>query len=489
MPANSYDSLLAERIRETNTVHNISMVLREMNSDAIIREILAQNSKYSALASRMNEILNNIASIYADDVNYPTLREKSERSQALVHELTTYSGEASTELAEYFTKIMDVLFNAVIDNNQKELDRIQEQVGLWGKNKVGGSGNAHISALTEEQAALDLELENMQQDISNLGYQTDKMIGDLIHEIAIHWGAVLRHRTAQDLDLLKDVNVTEETFKALDCLMKLSTKAPDIYGEVKMKIASMLATFDKIVSLEYDIAQAKQKSLDKLMQHKLDDTVTSDSILRRSVRVFIGGEGAGLHTIGLALTDYRKSQGYTAMLLDLTGDKMPYGVATKEYSDILVDYICDDLLLVSGEAPTTDFEINQLLEVLEKYSKHYRSIHVLLRPEHAELINKLQDFTLSDTVIVKPEKKSLEIGAELLRANLQNKLLAHRVIINQRGAALNSLIQQLGISESEEVQVLSVPFIPEIQDAGVGEYNFTPMIAVRNAFKGVTQYV
>lgn len=486
-----FDSILADRIRETDNVHNISMLLREMSADAVIKEVLNTNANYKALEARISDINNMIVSIYADDKNYPTLREKAEKTSTIFAELVTYSGKANTALAEHVTKIFDTIFDAIIKNSDKELNDAKEAMRLWSANKLGLSSNARVSALTDEQARLYVSLENTKQDLNNLAMQSDTFVSSLIATIATKSAAITEKVQSDISEELNIGIVSEQTSEALDALLELKVKAPQVYGEVANKVSGMIATIDKILKIDRDIIDAKNRAAEYMTKHKLEDTVTADSIVKKTLRVYVGAEGSGLTSMCHAISSFKARQNYDTLLLDLTGNShlQNYGLQVESYDKMRVDFITKPYLVAAGTIENDQTSLEQLIELIHQYARHYRCINIMVRPEQKHILNALIGEALSMTYIVNPDRSNMTLMSEYVHKSLGVPEVVNRLLINKMSTTLVSVLGFMGLSTEERMQVMQVPFIPAIQSASIDGYDFTSLASVRELMNGVLEYV
>lgn len=466
-------SPLAERIANTRSVADISMVARELTATNLIKELYESNSTYAGIEEKLKGI-NDTIRLVINDINIPSLDEKLSKIRALAHDKAFFSSKGDTIIEQRMEEIIDVLCSqtvSLLDGRLSEIDYAIKQIRAQ---KEVDAGNARLGGLNEERVNLILELRTMEAEIESIFKSTDNFIISTTGEIAARakditgselYNAHLRSRGT--------ILSSDETRAAVYAAMELSSnEVPDKFKEMKLKVVNMISLLGKLFDLDKEIIMAQQKVIEYFKANKIEDTITAETLIKKSLRVYVGYEGVGRTIIPYLLSAYKSRQNANVLLLDLTGIAKfdSYGIQTYEVEEFLVNQYQKEFCVVAGNVENSIPMAQRIITALLKAADYYRVINVVLRPDQRELFECLAADVLSVNYITDTNPRNIEKMSKYIESTKVENV-GRRVIINKCDIPIKAIITKLGLDDAVDFQACVFPTLTAITDASLNSYN------------------
>ena len=464
---------MAERIAATRGVNEASYIMREITATNLIKELYESNSTYAGIEEKLTGVRDMIHLVLAD-TTIASLDEKLSRIQSLNHDKAFFVAKGDTLIEQRLEEVIDLLCNHVgslLDSRLAEIDFAIKQIQ---QQKIADSGNARLGGLNEERVNIILELRTFETEIQILFKQCDILIKDVVGAIAERsnditgseiYNAHMRNRGT--------VLISDETKTAIYSAINLSsTTVPEAFKEMKLKIVNMIGLLSRLFDLDAEIIAAQQQLIDYMKANKIEDTVVAETLLKKSLRVYMGYEGSGRTIIPYLLSAYKSRQNANVLLLDLTGQGKwdDYGIQTTDVEDYLLNLHQKEFCVVAGRIENTMTNAQRIIVALLKAADYYRVINVVMRPDQRELFETIASDVLSVNYIVDTTPQNLEKMKSLI-ATTKVRNVARRVIVNQCNVPTRPIVSRLGLDDSIEFQLCVFPSLEAITDASLNNYN------------------
>lgn len=465
-------SQIVERIEKTRSFADVSVVARELTATALIKELYESNSTYAGIEEKLKSI-NDMIMLTMGDTTLG-VEDKLAKVRALVHDKAFFASQGDTLIEQRMEEVIDTLCkhsSQLLDSRLAEIDYAIRQIRTQ---KELDTGCARLGGLNEERINLILELRTMEMEIKELFKNTDDLIVSTTAEIAQRtvditgselYNAHLRSRGT--------TVASDETKAAIHAAMEVSsTTVPETFKEMKLKVVNMISLLGKLFELDREIIVAQQQTINYLKANKIEDTVIAETLLKKSLRVYLGYEGAGRTVIPYLLSVYKSRQNANVLLLDITGEGKydNYGIQTIEPEDFLVNQYQKEFCVVSGKVENTISTAQRFITALLKAADYYRVINVVMRPDQRELFESIASDVLSINYIMDTNPKSLDKMRTLIE---QTKManVGRRVIINKCDIPVRAIITKLGLDDAIDFQICAFPSLNVITDASLNGYN------------------
>lgn len=484
------NSGIVERIRSTSTVHQISEIAREIEATTIIKELIDTNTTFAAVEEKLKTISDSIYYIM-NDRTIPTLDEKMSKVRALMHDKTFFAAKGDSIMEQRVEEIIDTICAQTSNLLTSRLNEIDTAIRRVQTQKEMDAGNARLAGLNEEKVNLILELRTLEGEIDAIFKASDRILMSSATEISSRasnpGGNPLLE---QQLKARGDYIVSTATFDAIRMCIDMSVEKTAVeFKEMRLKVVQMIGILNKLFELDREIILAQQATINFLRAHNIEDTVIAETLLKKSLRVFIGVEGTGRTIIPYLLSMYKSRTNANVLMLDLTGTGKydHYGLQVQSPEDYFVNMNQKEFCLVAGHVENTIATAQRIVTALIKSADYYRVINVIIDPEQRELLETICADILCINYITDTVPANIDTIREVIaRSNFKN--VARRVIINKCDIAIRPVLKKLGLDESLDFQVCSIPTIPAVNDADLNGYNPYGVGSVNLAMKEVVKY-
>lgn len=464
---------IAERIAATRSVNEASSIMREITATQLIKDLYDSNSTYAGIEEKLKGV-NDMIQLVLNDPNISSLDEKLSKVRALTHDKAFFSSKGDTLIEQRMEEIIDLLCSHVgslLDSRLAEIDFAIKQIR---EQKEVDTGNARLGGLNEERVNLILELRTLESEIQVLFKQCDTLIKETAANIAERsndlTGSELydSHMRSRGTTIISD-----ETKAAIYSAIHISTTTvPEAFKEMKLKVVSMITLLGKLFELDAEIIAAQQQLINYMQANKVEDTVVAETLLKKSLRVYLGYEGSGRTILPYLLSAYKSRQNANVLLLDLTGQGKwdNYGIPTIDIEDYLSAQHQKEFCVVAGHIENTINNAQRIVVSLLKAADYYRVINVVMRPDQRELFETIASDVLSVNYITDTNPQTLDKMKSLIETT-KVRNVARRVIVNKCQVPIRPIITRLGLDDSVEFQACVFPSLEAITDASLNKYN------------------
>lgn len=467
------DSVLAQRIRETNTVADISQLTKNLQASALIKDLIETNSTYAGIEEKLKALNDTIFNILGDN-NIKSLDEKLSKVRAILHDKAFFSAKGDTIIEQRLEEVVEMICSQTSSLLQSRLNEIDTAIRRVSAHRDSENNSARLTGLNEERANIIVELRTLEMEINQIFRATDTLIMTTATRIA---------ETADNITGNDMINmhlkargttvVSDETVTAVRAALELSSdKVPDTFTEMKIKVIGMIKLLSKLFDLDQEIIAAQQAEINFLKAHNVEDSIIAETILKKALRVYIGESDTGRSIIPYLISKYKSRQNANVLCIDLTGESKytKYGIQYQHVDTYLAELNQREFLLVAGRVDNTVSSAQRIVTALIKAADYYRVINVVLTPDQKELFETIAQDVLSVNFLVDTNPGKIERMRETIQnCTIQN--VGRRVLVNKCDVPVRAIIDKLGLADQIDYQICIIPTVPVIVDAGLNGYD------------------
>ena len=463
-------SAIVSRIGEAGKVADINILLREMQVSDVIKDLMRTNSTYSGIEEKLKAIQDTIYAILHDRSGTP-LSEKYNKIRAIMHDKAFYNASGNTLIEQITIEIVDMIVTKSIEINQTELDNIERAIKKSAQDGWQQDKPALLAGLADERASLTVKLYKMTSELDELMRNTDVLISDVENEIS---SRVTNRLGDADLDEWFVAHGAEPSDGvSLDALKQLfikSAEVPEKFRELKNRINAQQEAMRKLYDIEDEIAEATKLIIERMQSKTLDDKVICQSLLKKSLNIFVGSDNTGKTIIPYLYAKTLSKQNCNVLLVNICeNDKFAsYNITPANYDTFVTDMesMLNEFTLIKGKIANDPASAQQFISVLLKAIDFYKYVYVVMDPEQADIFNVIAPDVFSINYIVDTNPEHIEDTRKFIDSvNLDNVL--ERIFINRCNISIKPILQKLGKFESIDYQICRVEDIPEITDGSL----------------------
>ena len=471
-PAQINTSQIVERIKSAGQVAEVSLIAREIKSADLIKDLVDTNTTYAGIEEKLKSINDAIFTIMHEPG--AKLDDQLARIRALIHDKNYFASKGDTLLEQRLEEVIDTIVNHTSTLLGSRLAEIDTAITNAKRMKDMENCDARLSGLNEERVNLILELRTLELEINSIFKSTDEIITGTITAISeravdIAGNDVINaHIRARGNTIISD-----ESLAAIGAAIEMSTmRTSESFKDMKRSIVYMIELLGKLFDLDREIIAAQQALINFLKSNNIEDTVIATTLLKKSLRLFVGNEGTGRTIIPYLLSNYKSRQNANVLLFDITGTGkyQQYGIQTMEPEQFLNGYNQQEFLVVSGSIESSVANIQRIILALTRAADYYRVINVVMSPEQKELFEVIAPDVLCINYLVDTNVANIRKAADFIKESTFPNV-ARRVIINRCDIPIRNIITMLGLDDQIDFQCCVVPTIPAVTDAALGNYN------------------
>lgn len=470
-PVYEKPSTIVERIKATGNVTDIRDVMRSISSATLLKEMAETNATYAGIEEKLKSLTEVIRTIM-DDTRIP-YDEKQNKVYAVLHDKAFWREQGATLIEQRVEEIISVLCYRSSELLQKRLDEIDKAIQHNIQMKDSEFNSARLSGLNEQRANIIIELRVLEQELIEIMKYADILLTDTATAIAEE--EVRNIGDEEFYTRLKargQLIVGESTLLAVQKLMELSSTTPDKFKDLRRQVVNMIKLLNRLLDMDNEIIAAQQKLIEFMKSKNIEDTVIAKSLLKQSLRVYVGEEGTGRTIIPYLMSKYKSRQNANVLLIDLTGESKlhNYGI---QYTSL--DTYCNnmpehDFVLAVGKIDNSIEAAQYLVNTLLKAADFYKVINIVMRPDQKNLFRTIAQDVLSVNYITDTNLKNINSMRNLIEETRMDNV-GQRVILNKCEVPIMPIIRKLGVEERLDVQVCTIKNCNALIDASINTYN------------------
>ena len=458
---------MAERIKQASKISDVAVLASQLNASKLVKEAINDNHQYAIFENTIKSLDEKIRNIMIDPK--VSLEEKLEKVRSVVYDKDYYRAKANTIIEQRMESIIEAITSNSISQLSSRLKEIDE--ALYRKLSISQDELTYdrLAGITEERANILMELAVLEKEIQNANKAANDITVSLSDKFAIEGAEVTGNPLMDDhLKLRADGFVSKETVDAIASTLMVASKTSEEFEGAVRQIFVMRDKLNKLMDLDKEQIAAYTNIIKYMTSNHIEDTIVAQTLLKKSLRLFIGKEGSGRTVVPMILSSMKSRTNANVLLLDLTGTckKDDYGVSYYSLEDYLEHRYENQICMVSGQISETAEAAQKLLTALVKAADYYRVINVVIDPSQKNIIDIIGQDALTINYIVEPKNSQLDFMKGFIEETRFDNV-AQRVILNRCPVNSGVIIEKLGLLNAMNVHICKLVNIPQVTECGV----------------------
>lgn len=470
VPEELLGSELVERIHGCERVKDVNIFMREVNATKVVRDIMKSNKQYIVIEDKLKVLQEKITSIFLDPT-IKTTSEKLERIKALRYDKRNYCMEKNTIIEQRVGEIIDTVVEQTkksLDKRAAELDRAIVAVGT---KPIKELSSARLAGITEERANLLLELAVMDGEIASISEKVNDLALDVTSEMAESTESLTNNPLLDaKLRLHKQSIVPDNMIEKSVHILCTADRASEEFKEARRQILLLKAKLYKVLECDQETINALTEAIRFLKANNVEDTIIAQTLIKKSLRVFVARKGCGRTAIPYTLSALKSRENANVLYMDLTGEAKlaDYGQTPITYEDWYENRYQKEFCVVAGSISDTPEAVQRLNVALTKAAEYYRVINLVVSPEQVELIKTIAPDVLAINYMMTPLTDDLDFYKDFITETTYDNV-AQRVILNRCDIDITPVIDRLELMEKDDIEIKTIPFISALVDCSLNK--------------------
>ena len=484
-----YKSEMVDRIKACNRVTDVQVLARELTASKVVKEIVKENQQYVAIEEKLKAINNKIYSILADE-SIRSLEEKIDKIQVILYDKDYYKIKNNTIIEQRVEELIDTLTSKTSELLRARLKDLDRAISSAKAVKGDDIDFPRLAGIFDQRASLIMELAVLDHEVRDIFCTADNLAFDTMSNMAKDSKELTGNRSVdQRISLRGDYVESEETRKSIVRILETADRSSVEFKNAIRDIVIMKDSLNKLLGLDRDAIAAQAEIINFLRSNNVEDTVIAETLLKKSLRVFVGEEGVGRTVVPFTLSKLKSRQNANVLHVDITGTAKfeDYGFDAIPLNEFVENRVEREFCAVVGQVSNTPESMQRLLVMLTKAADYYRVINVVVSPDQKELFNVIAPDVLSINYITDTNKRSLDFMANFIKETKFDNV-AQKVIINKCDVEYGPIVKRLGIFDEMNIRVLKIPYISQLVDCSLKGLKPYEIAAVTESFEEVGKY-
>ncbi len=389
---------IEERIRACTEFSDWNLFEKLLKKETVIKNLMSQNSEYADTVHQLSKIDKKMVCIFKDDAK--TAEQKFEAIKALGIERSGYKACLNSILSEKITSILttiSVSAESIIHSSLREITSSLEQYASAAKIYYK-KDKEELDKLIEDRLHLQFELHELSKSLITLYESMDETVHDVI--------GALDAQVPSNNSYINEVYRSESSIFTPFNTTQLATKLMSDLQKNRISLSALEKNVQEIVTkvfllceLDQTIITHQNKLIKLLEANNVEDVVIVDTILKNTLRLYIGPFNAGTRATSITWAGIL-SRRQNVLLIDLTGESKfrSYGIEPISLKHFISHRIEEPFLCVDGSNDGLDI-IEDIIAELKTRLNYYPYINIIVDATQLSLIETLAKHALSITYI------------------------------------------------------------------------------------------
>lgn len=433
---------LENQIKELNEFGDWDFFKKSLEKDSVLRELMHENTQYAGVINMLEVIDKKIANVFKD--TSLSAEERFDEIKKLGLEKSSYKGLDNNIVVDKVINIMDAIVHSAQATVDRKVNNIRKAMDTIAKKKMMYEDQSTLRALIDERLKIQTELMELAKNIIETYKTMDYSVGMLIESFEND----LPSSNAYINEIMKPVKnifLPQNVATLATRLMKDLQSNRVSMAALEGSVTEVITLLFKLCDTDNTIIEYQQKLIDLLQAQKVEDVVIIDSMIKNSLRVFVGTSDSGRTATTLTWAGMM-SRRQNSVLIDLTGSSKlaQYGVNPVSLDDFLNERIERQFLCVEGNIDHDLERIDEILNELKTRLNYYPFITIVLSDKQKELLHKLSPSTLSVHFLTDCTPKSIGALNDIV-ASYDEDNVARKVILIEPPIDPISIINNMGV--------------------------------------------
>lgn len=483
-------SNIISRVEDYEKVSDLSLLMREMNASAVIKDLIKTNSTYYGIEEKLKSLQDAIF-VIMNDRSYSTMNEKYSKIIALLHDKNFCNAAGNTMIEQLTTEIVTMVVRKAMDYSDKRINEINDAIKRTSAEEFVQNQPAKLAALTDERTSIIVELMNLECDVKELQFNTDGFIKDVGDNISKRIDINSGNEDFDTWVKARGATVSDAaSLTAIGNLLQLSVEVPEQLDTINTKIKSAQLLLRKLLQIEAETHDAMKVWIEKLRNRGIEGKIEAQTLLKKSLNVFVGTDNVGKTIIPYLFAKYQSKQNCHVLLVNISKNSKfeQYNIKPVDYDEFATSPILDDFVVVKGDIPDEVAAGQQFIATLTRAADYYKYIYIVMDDNQVQLFNLIAPDVFSVNYLVDTNPVHLEKTRIFIDSvNLEN--VGERIFINRCNVNLKPILDRLGKTDSYDYQICMVPDIPEITDGSLSGFDPYGISSVTITFEELHRHV
>lgn len=480
------ESELVERIKSCNKISDLAAMKQELTATNLIKDLVKSNTQYVNVENRLKALNEKVYAIYAD-TSIPSLEVKLDKIKALLYDKDAYMSSANTLIEQRVEEVVVQIVDSTKKLLSQRLQELDNAIVSLQLNPHAEINYTRIAGINDERANLLLELTVVDREIQDIFCATDSMTMQIADNIAnasadMTGSKLLNAR----LRLHGDSVVSDKSLQTIINIMSTAERTSDEFKEATRELVLMKNKLNKLIDLDKEQIASLVQIVKFLEANKVEDNIIKETIIKKSLRIFVAEEGTGRTVVPYILSKLKSRENYNVLYMDLTGTNKisDYGDQAYDFDDWMQNRYQKEFCAVTGLITSSEINAQKLMVALIKAADYYRVINLVLSPKQMELIQTIAPDVLVINYITDTKKANLDFMRDFIKKTAYDNV-AQRIIINKCDIPVRPLLDRLDVVEAADVHVVTIRTVPQIVECSLNGARPYELTSAEDAFREV----
>ncbi|WP_105614136.1 hypothetical protein [Vallitalea okinawensis] len=468
---------LEERIAKCGEFGDWDLFKRALEKDVLFRELLNENTQYAGVVNMLEVLDRQIANTFKDTSK--TAEQKFMEIKEIGLNRSAYKATQNNIIAEKVMAIMTAIVASAEATVDKRVNAIRSALDKMSTSKVMFADQDKLRSLINERLEIQTQLLELTREIIEVYKSMDATITEIIEDM----DEGLPSENPYINEIMKPAKRVFTPQNAANVASKLMSDLQNNRVSMSLlegKIKNVITLVFKLCEADDSIIDYQQKLITLLSAQRIEDVIIVDSIIKNSLRLFVGPSEVGRTSTALTWGGIL-SRRQNTLLIDLTGSSKlrDYGVEPVTLDDFLANRVEKQFLCVEGYVGNEIDQLDEIVGELKTRLNYYPYINLILDTSQQSLLDSLTDSALTVHFITDCTPRGIALTRDSI-SNFKDGNIAKKIVLIDPPIDPIKLLNDLTV-DPLLTKLVTIPHLAQIRACslkGIAPYDHKEIIDI-----------
>jgi hypothetical protein len=459
-------SEIEDKIQTISSFNDWDLFKKAAEKDAVTRELIQENAEFQSLLTMLDLFDKKIGETYLN--RNLSAEQRFEQIRSLGLSKSAVQAKVNSAYVQKIQAIFDKITTSAVNMVEEKIDRVQ-------------SGLASLRISKDTYLTDCFNIKELSDKRLNVQLDLMQIIRELINLYKVMDGTVSEEIDSFDRDLptsnvvistlmapVKSVFIPKNTSGLATLLMASLQNNRIKLSALQDKVEILIQVIFECFEADNEILEYQQKVIDILKANRVEDFVVRDSLIKSTLRIFVGHPDTGTTATALMYAGITSRKNNTLVIDFSRNSKLQsYGVPVTDFDTLITSHIEKSLCFTTYKnSDTFDPEaIAIVIDELQRRAGYYSCIIAISDDTQPKVLNQLGDHALTVTYVSNCTDTSIDAMRKVI-TNHSSENIARRLALIDPPIPVLNLVAQFEI-DMLTTKVMTIPYSSHIRQSAL----------------------
>ena len=435
-----------------------------LNRDSVIRHLIEENTEYAGLITMLDVLDNRIKAIWTDCTLTPD--QKFDKIKEIGLERATMRAATNSINVDKVIGIINAITLSAKRIVEERVNSLDTSLYKITTDKEAIVDTSVIDKAITERSKVQVDLMNTARDVVELYKSMQLLVTDSIASLDQQLPSANEFINNMVKPIGTQIFTPQNTAELTKRLLQALQENRITTSQLETLLNNTISLIFNLCERDQEVITLQKEKLELLAANRVEDVVIRDTLLKNSLRLFVGADNSGRSATAITWCGVL-SRRHNTLLIDLTGrDKFEtYGIAPMSLNDFMCIRVEKPFVCVKSDRILSPEEMQTVVAELKSRLNYYANINIILAPEDENNLDALSTEALCVHYVTNCSNDSIKIMHDVV-AKHTSKNVARKLVMIDTPVSPLMIAESIGV-DFTRTRLITIPNIPTVRACAI----------------------